>query len=86
MARPYPRLRPTLRSWRIDDDIAPNWDSFLRCLDNAHGLSQFAGPGAWNDLDSEWHCVWSECHCHIMVRAGSGTTCQARLARDLLVS
>jgi hypothetical protein len=23
----------------------------MRVLSNAHGLSQFAGPGAWNDLD-----------------------------------
>ena len=48
---PWLWIQPLANSWRIDDDISSSWDSLLRCLDNAHGLSQFAGPGAWNDLD-----------------------------------
>jgi len=38
-------------SWRTDNDISSNWDSFIRVLDNQIGLSIFAGPGAWNDAD-----------------------------------
>lgn len=38
-------------SWRTTGDIAPTWESILRCLDNTVGLSRFAGPGAWNDPD-----------------------------------
>ena len=38
-------------SWRTTGDITPNWDSFLRCLDNNVGLARYAGPGAWNDPD-----------------------------------
>ena len=38
-------------SWRTTGDISPNWDSFLRCLDNNVGLARYAGPGAWNDPD-----------------------------------
>lgn len=38
-------------SWRTDNDIADNWDSFIRVLDDNIGLSPFAGPGGWNDPD-----------------------------------
>ncbi len=38
-------------SWRTTGDISAGWDSMLRCLDNTVGLSEFAGPGAWNDPD-----------------------------------
>ena len=39
-------------SWRTDADIAANWDSILRSLDNgAAGLAKYAGPGGWNDPD-----------------------------------
>ncbi len=38
-------------SWRTTGDIEASWDSMLRCLDNTVGLSEFAGPGAWNDPD-----------------------------------
>lgn len=38
-------------SWRTTGDIAANWENMLRCLDNTVGLSEFAGPGAWNDPD-----------------------------------
>ena len=32
-------------SWRTTNDIADNWDSFIRVLDNNIGLSFAAGPG-----------------------------------------
>lgn len=38
-------------SWRTDSDISDDFTSFLRALDNVMGLSQFAGPGSWNDPD-----------------------------------
>lgn len=38
-------------SWRTTGDIAPTWESILRCLDNTVGLARFAGPGGWNDPD-----------------------------------
>jgi alpha-galactosidase len=36
-------------SWRTTDDIQDDWNDLLRCLDNTAGLSEFAGPGGWND-------------------------------------
>lgn len=39
-------------SWRTDVDIAADWSSILRALDNgAAGLAKYAGPGGWNDPD-----------------------------------
>jgi len=38
-------------SWRTDIDIADNWESMLRVVDNQVGLAPFAGPGGWNDPD-----------------------------------
>jgi len=38
-------------SWRTTNDIADNWDSFIRVLDGNIGLSPYAGPGGWNDPD-----------------------------------
>jgi hypothetical protein len=50
-------------SWRTDADIAPFWDSVLRCLDNgAAGLAKFAGPGGWNDPDM----LEVRCHSYYM--------------------
>ena len=46
-----PAHRQVGNSWRTTGDISPNWDSFLRCLDNNVGLARYAGPGAWNDPD-----------------------------------
>jgi alpha-galactosidase len=41
----------TGNSWRIDMDIAADWDAVLRSLASAIGLGRFAGPGGWNDPD-----------------------------------
>ena len=38
-------------TWRTTPDITPAWDSVMSNLDGTIGLSRFAGPGAWNDLD-----------------------------------
>jgi hypothetical protein len=46
-------MAPIANSARMDDDISNSWDSLMRVISNAHGLSRFAGPGFWNDLDSE---------------------------------
>ncbi|WIA22757.1 hypothetical protein OEZ86_009714 [Tetradesmus obliquus] len=52
VAGPWHWARSVGNSWRTDADIAPSWDSVLRCLDNgAAGLSKYAGPGGWNDPD-----------------------------------
>jgi alpha-galactosidase len=52
VAAPWQWAKSVGNSWRTDADIAPSWDSVLRCLDNgAAGLAKFAGPGGWNDPD-----------------------------------
>jgi alpha-galactosidase len=52
VAAPWHWAKSVGNSWRTDADIAPSWDSVLRCLDNgAAGLAKFAGPGGWNDPD-----------------------------------
>lgn len=51
VATPWHWAQDVGNSWRTDDDIKDNWDSFLRSLDNVVGLSRYAGPGGWNDPD-----------------------------------
>jgi len=48
---PWEWMGPLANHWRIDDDVAPGWDSVLRVLGNGEGLARFAGAGQWNDLD-----------------------------------
>lgn len=50
-------MEPYANSWRMDDDISNSWDSLLRVLSNAYGLSPYAGPGGWNDLDMLEVCL-----------------------------
>uniref|UniRef100_A0A8H8CHG9 Alpha-galactosidase n=1 Tax=Psilocybe cubensis TaxID=181762 RepID=A0A8H8CHG9_PSICU len=40
-------------SWRISNDIGPpaSWDNLFRIINQLVPISQFARPGAWNDLD-----------------------------------
>lgn len=40
-------------SWRISNDIGPpaSWDNLFRIINQVVPITQFAGPGAWNDLD-----------------------------------
>ncbi|KAF7768293.1 hypothetical protein Agabi119p4_7536 [Agaricus bisporus var. burnettii] len=40
-------------SWRISNDIGPpaSWDNLFRIINQVVPLTQFAGPGGWNDLD-----------------------------------
>ena len=38
-------------SWRTTNDITPTWEGVMLCLDGSVGLSQYAGPGGWNDPD-----------------------------------
>lgn len=37
--------------WRTTHDIAPTWASISGIIDEQAGLSQYAGPGSWNDPD-----------------------------------
>lgn len=37
--------------WRTTHDIAPTWASISGIIDDQAGLSQYAGPGGWNDPD-----------------------------------
>jgi len=48
---PWEWMGPLANHWRIDDDVAPGWDSVLRVLGNGEGLARFAGAGQWNDFD-----------------------------------
>ncbi|PPR07920.1 hypothetical protein CVT24_000900 [Panaeolus cyanescens] len=43
----------TGNSWRISNDIGPpiNWDQLIRIINQVVPITQFAGPGGWNDLD-----------------------------------
>lgn len=38
-------------SWRTTGDINGNYYSMISILDKQVGLSQYAGPGGWNDPD-----------------------------------
>ncbi|KJA23230.1 carbohydrate-binding module family 35 protein [Hypholoma sublateritium FD-334 SS-4] len=40
-------------SWRISNDIGPpaSWDNLFRIINQLVPITQFAHPGAWNDLD-----------------------------------
>ncbi|KAJ7274098.1 glycoside hydrolase family 27 protein [Mycena rebaudengoi] len=40
-------------SWRISNDIGPpaSWDNLFRIMNQVVPVTQFAGPGAFNDLD-----------------------------------
>ncbi|PFH49959.1 carbohydrate-binding module family 35 protein [Amanita thiersii Skay4041] len=40
-------------SWRISNDIGPpaSWDNLFRIINQLVPITQFAGTGAWNDLD-----------------------------------
>ncbi|KAF2772394.1 putative alpha-galactosidase D [Teratosphaeria nubilosa] len=39
------------QSWRITNDIQPNWSSIWRILNQFVPSASFAGPGRWPDLD-----------------------------------
>lgn len=49
----FPSLwAPSLgNSWRIANDIAPEWKSIFRIVNQAAPQTSFAGPGQWPDLD-----------------------------------
>lgn len=38
-------------SWRTTGDINPSWDAILSILDQQRNISNFSGPGGWNDPD-----------------------------------
>ncbi|KAF5317522.1 hypothetical protein D9619_013198 [Psilocybe cf. subviscida] len=40
-------------SWRISNDVGPpaSWDNLFRIMNQVVPITQFAHPGAWNDLD-----------------------------------
>ncbi|MGW4021967.1 NPCBM/NEW2 domain-containing protein [Streptomyces sp. NPDC005009] len=49
---PVDSWRPAVaNSWRTSPDIRDNWAGMLRNLKNNLPLSQYAGPGHWNDPD-----------------------------------
>jgi alpha-galactosidase len=48
---PWRWARPIGNSWRIANDIGDFYSDLLRVIDSSVGLSQFAGPGGWNDPD-----------------------------------
>ncbi|KAJ5819572.1 hypothetical protein N7474_005163 [Penicillium riverlandense] len=49
----FPALwAPTLgNTWRISNDIIPDWRTIFRILNQAVPSTSFAGPGQWPDLD-----------------------------------
>jgi alpha-galactosidase len=38
-------------SWRTTSDISDEYSRFIQILDMSVGVSRFAGPGGWNDMD-----------------------------------
>ncbi|KAJ7078617.1 glycoside hydrolase family 27 protein [Mycena belliarum] len=38
-------------SWRMSNDIADSWDHIIRIINQVVPITQFAGPGGFNDLD-----------------------------------
>eukprot|EP00638_Chattonella_subsalsa_P000437 CAMPEP_0117735898 /NCGR_PEP_ID=MMETSP0947-20121206/1590_1 /TAXON_ID=44440 /ORGANISM="Chattonella subsalsa, Strain CCMP2191" /LENGTH=552 /DNA_ID=CAMNT_0005551049 /DNA_START=450 /DNA_END=2108 /DNA_ORIENTATION=- len=38
-------------SWQTAGDVNEAWEALVRVADNSVGISRFAGPGGWNDLD-----------------------------------
>jgi alpha-galactosidase len=40
-------------SWRVSNDIGPppSWDNLIRIINQVVPITQFASPGAFNDLD-----------------------------------
>ncbi|KAK7462465.1 hypothetical protein VKT23_008066 [Stygiomarasmius scandens] len=38
-------------SWRMSNDIADSWDHVFRIINQVVPITQFAGPGGFNDLD-----------------------------------
>src|SRR6266536_6446272 len=38
-------------SWRTTGDIHPTWPSILGILQRQHKITNYAGPGGWNDPD-----------------------------------
>lgn len=49
--QPYKWAANYANSWRTTDDIKDTWTSVEMILDQQAGLSNYAGPGAWNDPD-----------------------------------
>ena len=45
-------------SWRISGDITNNWGSVVSIAAQAATLSQYAGPGGFNDLDMMVRVAW----------------------------
>jgi alpha-galactosidase len=44
-------LYVTYKSWRTTGDIQPRWSSILNILQKQQRITQYAGPGGWNDPD-----------------------------------
>eukprot|EP01028_Stygiella_incarcerata_P000928 TRINITY_DN1145_c0_g1_i3.p1 TRINITY_DN1145_c0_g1~~TRINITY_DN1145_c0_g1_i3.p1 ORF type:complete len:291 (-),score=58.66 TRINITY_DN1145_c0_g1_i3:61-933(-) len=49
--KPWLWSGPIANSWRMHGDISANWASICDIINSMEGLSQYAGPGAWNDPD-----------------------------------
>ncbi len=43
--------RPVGNSWRTTGDISDNWKSIMSILDQQVAITQYAGPGGFNDPD-----------------------------------
>eukprot|EP01025_Chloroclados_australasicus_P043746 TRINITY_DN4691_c0_g1_i16.p1 TRINITY_DN4691_c0_g1~~TRINITY_DN4691_c0_g1_i16.p1 ORF type:complete len:467 (+),score=42.17 TRINITY_DN4691_c0_g1_i16:78-1478(+) len=48
---PYTWAPSIGNTWRTTQDIHVDWQYIMRALDGTIGLSEYAGPGAWNDPD-----------------------------------
>ncbi|CAG8561301.1 12429_t:CDS:10, partial [Cetraspora pellucida] len=49
--KPFLWAPPIGNSWRTTQDIKANWTSILTILDTQRNITNYAGPGGWNDPD-----------------------------------
>jgi alpha-galactosidase len=51
LKNPWLWAQPYGNSWRTGGDHKDNWKSTAEIIEHNAGLSKYAGPGGWNDLD-----------------------------------
>lgn len=65
--------RPVGNSWRTTGDIEDRWDSIMSILDQQVPITQYAGPGGWNDPDmlevGNGGCTYNEYVAHFSLWA-----------------
>jgi alpha-galactosidase len=89
---PLPELA---NMWRIGGDIRPKWSSVLELIDLDLGHADKAGPGQWNDADSEYDgFVCESVHCLQFLlaaslsesRSGSACSSSSKATRNNLLA